>query len=80
MTDWELGNDILNNLLDEMRGLAKECMETHPDISNMLQMNAMAWGCHVNGLMNDGQVGCPEHKKVTKKFNNFVSESTVLFI
>lgn len=77
MTDWEIGNDILNNVIDTMNELAKECHESHPDIAEKLRMNALAWGYHVNGLMDSDSISAPENKFVTKKFNEFVTVSTV---
>ena len=59
MTDYELGNDIMHKLVDEMRGIASECEPTKPYIAMVLRDLAMDFGVLVNDLMDDVRM-CPE--------------------
>ena len=63
MTDWELGNDIMCNIVDKMKELSGECNKTNPLISDLLQNIALDFGTLVNDLMEDNSKirMCPEH-------------------
>lgn len=64
MTDWELGNDIMCNIVDKMKELSEECDSTNPVVSRLLSNIALDFGTLVNDLMaNEGSDirMCPEH-------------------
>lgn len=63
MTNWELGNDIMCNIVDKMKELSSECSKTNPLISDLLQNIALDFGTLVNDLMEgDSKIRmCPEH-------------------
>lgn len=67
LTDWELGNDIMCNVVDKMRELSDECSNTNPAISKLLLNISLDFGTLVNDLMcenspNSSQIRmCPEH-------------------
>lgn len=61
MTNWELGNEIMHNIVDNMRELSNECEKTHPVISRLLNTIALDFGPLVNNLMDDGTEMCPTH-------------------
>ena len=37
ITDWELGNEILHNVIDAMGALAHECRTSHPEVAKELR-------------------------------------------
>lgn len=53
MTNWELGNDIMCNLVDKMVELSAECESTNPQVAELLNELALDFGPLVNRLMNE---------------------------
>lgn len=62
ITNYELGNDIMHNIVDRMKELATESKHTHPIVSKLLNDLALDFGPLVNDLMDDGIRLCPERE------------------
>ncbi len=64
MTDWELGNSLMCNVVDKMKEISNECEKKNPLIADLLQKIAMDFGVLVNDLMSHGDSKsirmCPE--------------------
>lgn len=71
MTNYELGNDILHNLVDRMNELANECSYEQRMIAELLKDLALDFGPVVNRLMGDGSVGCPTRDKPSHNWYYF---------
>lgn len=61
MTNWELGNSIMCNLVDKMRELEGDTTPDQHRFALMLSNLAYDLGPIVNNLMDDGIGMCPEH-------------------
>jgi hypothetical protein len=77
MTNWELGNDILFKLVDNMNDIAQECSPEQGDIKYVLEHLALDLGPLVNRLMDDRSVGCPERDD--KDAFKYITHKTIKF-
>jgi hypothetical protein len=53
MTNWELGNDLMHRIRDNLCEIARECESTRPEVAKLLDNLALDFGPLVNRLMND---------------------------
>jgi hypothetical protein len=65
ITNWELGNEIMHHVCDELADLEVECKISHPEISKILHKTRLSLGPIVNDLMKDNMAPEPQHGEGT---------------